>query len=155
MSDNTTFRYAVIDLASAATLRPIVPKLLSAAAEPLLARSFALALLKVGPWIVHLQDAPDVARILAAYGPDAPWGYYIIADIDIVSLRQALRKFNLAKLEGIRREVLFRYWDPRVLRLFLTHASAVQRGRFLEWMHRIEWPDGTVLMNQTAAELGR
>ena len=151
----TAFRYAVIDLASCPALRPLVPKLLSAVAEPLLARNFALALLEVGPWIVHVADAPEVDRILTTYAPAVPWGYYIHADVDIVSLRQALRKFNLAKLDGVAREVLFRYWDPRVLSLFLTHASPVQRGRFMEWIRHIEWPDGTVMQNETAAEFGR
>lgn len=150
----TAFRYAVVDLASAPTLRPVVPKLLSAAAEPLFARHFAFALLEVGPWIVHVSAAPAVQQILTSLPTGTPWGYYVHADIDIVSLRQALRKFNLAKVDGLAREVLFRYWDPRVLRLFLTHASSVQRGRFMEWMGHIEWPDGTVLMNETAAEFG-
>lgn len=96
----TTFRYAVIDLASAAALRSIVPKLLSAVAEPLLARNFDPTLLQVGPWIVHVTDAPEVDRILKTYATEIPWGYYVHTDIDIVSLRQALRKFNLAKLDG-------------------------------------------------------
>jgi len=144
----------VIDLASTPALRPLVPKLMSSVAEPLLARNAALPLLEVGPWIVNPEDASDVARILTSFAPDTPWGYYIHADIDIVSLRQALRKFNPATLEGTPREVLFRYWDPRVLRLFLTHASPVQRGRFMAWMARIEWPDGTVLLNETVAEFG-
>ena len=109
----TTFRDAVIDLASAPALRPLMPKLLSAVAESLLARNLDLALLQVGPWIVHVADAPEVDRILTGYAPDMPWGHYIHADVDIVSLRLALRKFNLAKLDGIEREVILRYRDTR------------------------------------------
>ena len=151
---SASFRYAVIDLASAPTLRPAIPRLLSSIAEPLLARTMPLQLLQVGPWLVHLADAPEVAAALAALGPAAPWGYYLHAKVDIVSLRQALRKFNLAQLPDAQREVLFRYWDPRVLRIFLDHATPVQRGRFLEWIDRVEWADGTIRHNTTAAEFG-
>ena len=151
----TTFRDAVIDLASAPALRPLMPKLLSAVAEPLLARNLDLALLQVGPWIVHVADAPEVDRILTGYAPNMPWGHYIHADVDIVSLRLALRKFNLAKLDRVEREVILRYWDPRVLRLFLTHNSPEQRRRFMEWMRHIKWPDGMDMLNETAAEFGR
>ena len=149
----TTFRYAVIDLASAPSLRPVLPRLLSAVAEPLLARSMPLLLLQVGPWLVHLADAPEVAATLTTLGPATPWGYYLLSRVDIVSLRQALRKFNLAQLPDTKREVLFRYWDPRVLRIFLDHATPVQRGRFLEWIDRVEWADGTTKA-KTTADLG-
>lgn len=148
------FRYAVVDLASAPALRPVVPRLLTSVAEPLLARSMALQLLEVGPWLVLLSDAPEVARTIATFGPEVPWGFYLHADVDIASLRVALRKFNLAKLPDVPGEVLFRYWDPRVLRIFLAHAGAVQRSRFMEWVTAIEWPDGSVLHAAEVSELG-
>lgn len=149
------FRYAVIDLATATALRPVVPRLLSAVAEPLLARNLPLQLLEVGPWLVHLADAPEVARTISGYGPGVAWGYYLQARVDIVSLRQALRKFNLAKLPDSPKEVLFRYWDPRVLRIFLNHATSVQRSRFLEWVERVEWPDGTQLAKSDLPDAGQ
>ena len=142
------FRYAVIDLASAPALRPAVPRLLSSVAEPLLARALPLQLLSVGPWLVDLAGAPEVAAALDALGPHAPWGYYLQARVDIVSLRQALRKFNLAQLPDVKREVLFRYWDPRVLRIFLDHCTPVQRARFLEWVDHVEFADGTVVKDK-------
>ena len=151
MTDPGTFRYAVIDLASAPSLRPTVPRLLSSIAEPLLARTMPLQLLQVGPWLVHLADAPEVATTLSTLGT-SPWGYYLHSKVDIVSLRQALRKFNLAQLPDIPREVLFRYWDPRVLRIFLDHATPVQRARFLEWIDHVEWADGTT--RHKSAEFG-
>lgn len=149
------FRYALVDLASAAPLRPVIPKLRSSVAEPLFARSQPLQLLEVGPWLVDLSEAPEVEAALAGFGPDYPWGYYVHSKVDMISLRQSLRKFNLAQLAGTSKEMLFRYWDPRVLRIFLDGATPVQRGRFLEWIERVEWPDGTVREKATAAEFGR
>lgn len=136
------FRYAVIDLAAIPALRGKVPRLLSSVAEPLLARNLPAELLSVGPWLVDLAQAPDVAETLAVTGTRLPWGYYLISRVDLVSLRQALRKFNLAKLPDRKREVIFRYWDPRVLPTFLDHCTAAQRMRFLEWIDRVEFADG-------------
>jgi hypothetical protein len=143
--DTPAFRYAVVDLASAVSLRPVVPRLLSAVAEPLLARTMPLQLLEVGPWLVHLSGAPEVEATIAGYGRAVPWGYYVVSGVDILSLRQSLRKFNLAKLPDRPAEVLFRYWDPRVLRIFLDRATTVQRNQFFAWIDRIEWPDGAVM----------
>ena len=151
-TDSMAFRYAVIDLASAVALRPVVPRLLSAVAEPLLARSMPLQLLEVGPWLVHLLDTPEVESTLAGYGIAVPWGYFVHSKVDILSLRQSLRKFNLAKLPDRPKEVLFRYWDPRVLKIFLDRASTVQRGQFFAWIDRVEWADGTLCEKANADE---
>lgn len=145
MTGAHTFRYAVVDLASAVSLRSVVPRLLSAVAEPLLDRSMALQLLQVGPWLVLLDDAPEVDRTLAAYGPQVPWGYYLNAQVDLLSLRQSLRKFNMAKLPDRPKQVLFRYWDPRVLRIFLDRTSAAQRRQFMAWIDSIAWADGHMI----------
>lgn len=153
-TDSLAFRYAVVDLASAVALRPVVPRLLSAVAEPLLARSMPLQLLEVGPWLVHLADAPEVAATIAGYGNAVPWGYFVHSRVDILSLRQSLRKFNLAKLPDRPKEVLFRYWDPRVLKIFLHRATMVQRGQFFAWIDRVEWADGTVREKANADEYG-
>ena len=152
MTGAHTFRYAVVDLASAVSLRPVVPRLLSAIAEPLLDRSMPLHLLEVGPWLVLLDDAPEVDRTLAGYGTGVPWGYYLHAQVDLLSLRQSLRKFNLAQLPDRPKPVLFRYWDPRVLRIFLDRTSATQRGQFMSWIDSIAWPDGHTL-HQSQPEL--
>ncbi len=146
------FRYAVIDLASAESLRTVVPRLLSAVAEPLLDRSMPLHLLQVGPWLVLLDDAPEVDRTLAAYGPQIPWGYYLHAQVDLLSLRQSLRKFNLAQLPDRPKPVLFRYWDPRVLRIFLDRTTSAQRGQFMAWIDSIAWADGQMI-HQSQPEL--
>jgi hypothetical protein len=146
------FRYAVVDLASAKSLRTVVPRLLSAVSEPLLDRSMPLHLLQVGPWLVLLDDAPEVDRTLAAYGPQIPWGYYLHAQVDLLSLRQSLRKFNLAQLPDRPKPVLFRYWDPRVLRLFLDRTTSAQRGQFMAWIDSIVWPDGQMI-HQSQPEL--
>ena len=149
------FRYALVDLASAPPLRPIIPKLRSAIAEPLFARTMPLEVLQVGPWLVNLSEVPEVESMIVGFGIEVPWGYYLHSMFDLVSLRQSLRKFNLAQLAGTSREMLFRYWDPRVIRIFLDGATPVQRHRFLEWIEMIEWADGSIREKANVAEFGR
>ncbi|MEO8242771.1 MAG: DUF4123 domain-containing protein [bacterium] len=149
------FCYAVVDLASAAALRPVVPNLMSSVAEPLLARSMAPQVLAVGPWLVDLAQVPEVARTLTAWGSSVPWGYYVYSRVDIVSVRQSLRKFNLARVEGSKTDVLFRYWDPRVIRVFLHGTTNAQRAKFLDWIDRVEWADGSFLDKAEAADADR
>jgi hypothetical protein len=137
------FRYAVIDLASATEIRPLIARLRPSAAEPLFARTFAQELLDVGPWVVRLSKAPEVESMLANMSFDIPWGYYVHTTVDIISLRQSLRRFNLARIPDSSKAVLFRYWDPRVMRVFLDVASREQRKRLFEWIDRIEAADGS------------
>lgn len=136
------FCYAVVDLASAQQLRPVIADQLPSVAEPLFAREFPRALLQVGPWLVRLSKAPEVERMLVEMGADLPWGYYVHSTFDIVSLRQSLRRFNLARLPDTQKEVLFRYWDPRVMRVFLDVATREQYRRLFELIEKLESPDG-------------
>lgn len=136
------FRYAVIDLANAERLRPAVTGLRSSFAEPLLDRSFSPKLLQVGPWLVRLSKAPEVESALGTLAPGTPWGYYLYASFDLQSVRQALRRFNLVTLADASRPLLFRYWDPRVLEVFLNVAEPHQHAQFFEWIARVEDADG-------------
>jgi hypothetical protein len=136
-------RYAVVDLATAESLRPALLPLRPPVAETLFQRDMPERILAVGPWLVNLGRAPDVAAALAGFRKGFPWGYYLHSDIEIMSLRHALRKFNLVELAGQRRPVLFRYWDPRVMRDFLQIATSAQKRQFTEWIARIESADGS------------
>ncbi len=131
-------RYAVIDLASTQSLRPIITALKPAAAEPLFARSFAPELLEVGPWLVRLSKTSEIARALTRMGADVHWGYFIYTTVDIALLCQSLRRFNLARIPDMPDKMLFRYWDPRVMRVFLEVASHEQRARLFEGITCIE-----------------
>lgn len=69
-----------------------------------------------------------------------PRGYFVEASIDIVSLRHALGRFNLARLPSKTTPVLFRYREPRIMRVFLHVAHPEQSARLFEW---VEAADGS------------
>lgn len=134
----TPFLYAVIDLATAKEIRPLIDRQVGSTAVTLFAQDQPRALLHVGPWLVRLSKAPEIASALSQYDRHVAWGYYVHSTFDILSLRKSLRYFNLAQIPPDRKEVLFRYWDPRVMRLFLEVASQHQRQRLFELIEQID-----------------
>lgn len=121
----------------------MIRKRLRSEAVTLFAENTASRVLDAGPWVVHLAKAPEVARALERLDPSLPWGYYVHASIDLMSLRQTLRRFNLARLPNPDREVLFRYWDPRVMKAFLKIGSRSQRSKLFDFIDLIEAADGS------------
>ena len=145
-------RFAVVDLASAEALAATIGALQPPQAETLLSREMPAKLLQVGPWLVDLNRCPQVAAALAELGKTVPWGYYVHSDVDLLSLRRGLRRFNLVTMPGFERPVLFRYWDPRVLRDFIAVATPAQRRQFMEWIARIESADGSFDLRSEAED---
>ncbi|MFT6605715.1 MAG: hypothetical protein ACJA2X_000891 [Halocynthiibacter sp.] len=131
-------RYAVIDLAVAETLRAALTDKRRDGIEPLFSRNFARKLLEVGPWLVRLSQAPDIETMLAEIGDELPWGYYVQSPVDILTLRKSLRRYNQAQIPNPPREVLFRYWDPRVMGVFLNITTDFQRERLFDWIDAFE-----------------
>lgn len=54
------------------------------------------------------------------------WGIFALSEADMRTVRQHLRKLNLAYDPATARSLLFRYYDPRVLRIFLPTCDAAQ-----------------------------
>lgn len=133
-----SFRYAVADLATAVELRPLVDRQPTSVAVTLLAQKQPRELLHVGPWLIRLSKAEQIEAVLEGYHQDVPWGYFLDSTFDIFSLRQSLRYFNLVRIEPEQKDVLFRYWDPRVMQVFLEVATQHQRKRLFEVIDRID-----------------
>ncbi len=143
---STAFRYAVVDLAVVDDLGLPLSRCLPSIALSLFSASFPAEVIYAGPWVVDLGQAEGFAERLAALSPDLPWGYIIRCNIDIVSLRHSLRRFNLIEIPNPPREVLFRYWDPRVLRVFLQVGTPHSVKRFFDFIEAIEYADGSIFV---------
>lgn len=141
-SERTLFRYAVVDLATADGIRDAVMRKLPSDKAPLLGRKMPYPLLANGPWILRLSKTLTARGIREEDLVNENWGYFIEADIDIDSLRQTLRRFNLVRLEGRPTPVLFRYWDPRIMKVFLRVSTKQQRRSLFEFIETIKFADG-------------
>ena len=68
----------------------------------------------------------DAEELLAAWRKDGcgqSWGIFLRSSMEAPRIRRHLRKFYLAVLPD-GRKVLFRWWDPRVFRVYLPTCGA-------------------------------
>ena len=83
----------------------------------------------VAPYLVRLEpDSPFTEWVLRD-GWGAHWGIFLTSAASLRALRNHFRKFLHAELLD-RRTVLFRYYDPRVLRTFLPACNPAELGGF-------------------------
>ena len=77
---------------------------------------------RAAPYMVPVAHAERLMNEWRARGRGRNWGLFVRADIPIPRLLQRLRILNLATLPD-GSTALFRWWDPRVLRVFLPTCS--------------------------------
>jgi Domain of unknown function (DUF4123)/Inner membrane component of T3SS, cytoplasmic domain len=83
------------------------------------------------PYLVELGGGSSFDEVLVRRGWGKSWGVYLTSREPFRELRRHLRKFLFVKDEA-GRELYFRFYDPRVLRVFLPTCSPRQAGAFFE-----------------------
>jgi len=81
----------------------------------------------IAPYLVRV-DAATLEWIIAALWKE-PWGVFAVADSTLELLRTHFRKILIAELPDSKK-VYFRFYDPRVLRLFLPTCTDEQIKEF-------------------------
>lgn len=81
----------------------------------------------VAPYLVELDERSLVLDHWIANGWGDSWGMLLTADVMFQDLRRHLRHFLRVQLEG-GSIVFFRFYDPRVMRIFLPTCDAQQLG---------------------------
>ncbi len=85
------------------------------------------ALRRASPHIVKLQPDTEFTHSLLSLGWGNAWGIFIVGDshLNLPSIRYHFRR--LARVQGPNgKAMLFRYFDPRVLRVFLSTCDSEQ-----------------------------
>ena len=114
--------YAVLDGASVEDLLPRLYEL-----QPefvcLYAGELEPDLAEVAPYLVRLERASAFAAWVVREGWGQHWGVFAATDADPRAVRRHFRSFiTVHDSEG--KPLLFRYYDPRVLRLYLPTCNA-------------------------------
>ena len=79
------------------------------------------------PYLVRLPGESRLLETLVAEGWGKRWGIFVVSAADFKSLRKHFRTFLIVKSpEGKR--LYFRYYDPRVLRVYLPTCNADETG---------------------------
>jgi hypothetical protein len=88
------------------------------------------AVLAKSPWLVRLvQDARPTRWLLEAMGGKS-WGVFLRSPGDLMAVRRHLRTLLRVRDEDDRK-LLFRFYDPRVLRAFLPTIRPGEVARFV------------------------
>ena len=82
-----------------------------------------------GPYLVEIQKGGKLMPFLIKVGWGKSWGVFLSTQMGFVDARRHLRHFLMVDIEGGKR-VLFRFYDPRVMRVFIPTCDAEQRKEF-------------------------
>lgn len=77
---------------------------------------------EVAPYLVHLQAGSEFTQWVIDQGWGNHWGIFVVSQANLRTLRQHFRKFIIVYSDG--QPLYFRYYDPRVMRLYLPTCNA-------------------------------
>jgi uncharacterized protein DUF4123 len=83
----------------------------------------------VAPYLVRLESGKAFTEQILKEGWGAHWGVLIVSGGDLRALRDHFREFHKVELPD-QRTVIFRYYDPRVLRIFLPVCNEPELTQF-------------------------
>lgn len=83
----------------------------------------------VAPYLFPFQFNTEFGKWLLEKGWGNAWGLFLTTKLSMEDLREHFRKFLMVKTdEG--KEIYFRFYDPRVLRVFLPSCDEQQLEKF-------------------------
>jgi len=77
---------------------------------------------RVAPYLVELGGDHAFTRRVLEEGWGQSWGCFLVAGVDLKTLRQHLQSLLRVRTED-GRALLFRFYDPRVLRVYLPTCT--------------------------------
>jgi hypothetical protein len=86
-------------------------------------------LAQVAPYLVRLQKDSRLLEALVKEGWGKSWGVYLTSASDFREVRRHLRRFLEVKLPS-GEQVYFRFYDPRVMRVFLPTCTPEDISQF-------------------------
>lgn len=78
---------------------------------------------EVAPYLVELPGDSRLLGALVQEGWGNSWGVYLVSRRPLAEVRRHFRKLLYVKEEDTRKEMFFRFYDPRVLRVFLPSCT--------------------------------
>lgn len=107
------------------------------------------AMADAAPYIVSfpVREGPSLLSRLVQEGWGQSWGIYLTSGRPLAEVRRHLRRFLIVKNDDSEERLYFRYYDPRVLRVFFPTCSARQRAELFGEVSRflLEGEDGQLV----------
>ena len=83
---------------------------------------------EVAPYLVELEPEAPFTKLVLDQGWGKHWGIFAVSETGIRDLRQHFRRF-LTVYDPDGKALLFRYYDPRVLRSYLPTCTPDEVGK--------------------------
>ena len=148
--------YAVLDGARDRRIEPMV-RLSRLERACLFSGSLTASMRAAAPYVVHLAPAALFTRELLEMGWGESWGFFTVVSGD-VTLEQHREHFHdlLRVKDESGRILMFRYYDPRVLRVYLPTCTGDEARQFFGPIPRIvvETESGDGLMDYSTKQYG-
>jgi hypothetical protein len=131
------YLYAVLDAARDARIYPKLRQLAHAyEVVPFYQGKTATDLADVAPYLVGLGSTSHIFDWIFDEGWGSSWGIFLWSTLTSQAIRDHFRKLTKVRTED-GELVLFRFYDPRVLSVFLPVCDAVQIHEFFGSISRI------------------
>jgi len=88
------------------------------------------ALAEVAPYLVLLPPESALLRALAEQHWGSSFGVYLTSRLPFLEVRKHFRRLMIVKSEKAEKKVYFRFYDPRVLRVYLPTCSPSDAATF-------------------------
>ena len=85
----------------------------------------AVRMAEVAPYLVEVTPRSAYARWVVDRGWGESWAVFVNAPVDIEKLRTHFRRFVMVQMPD-GKTVYFRFYDPRVLRVYLPTCNAAE-----------------------------
>ena len=89
----------------------------------------ATELAPFGPYLAEIQKGSKLMPFLIKVGWGKSWGCFLSTQMGFLDTRKHLRHFLMVDIEGGQR-VIFRFYDPRVMKVFIPTCNTEQRKEF-------------------------
>jgi hypothetical protein len=113
-------------------------------------------LAEVAPYLVVLEPRTQFAEWVIRSGWGQHWGVFVAASPDLAAMRHHFRRFLTVHTEE-GQPLYFRYYDPRVLRIYLPTCNAEELetvfGPVHEYLLEGESPETLVRFRKSAGTL--
>lgn len=80
----------------------------------------------VAPYLFLHESRSDFSNWVAHNGLGNSWGIYLHSPAAMEAVQKHLRRFLMVQMEDTGKQVYFRFYDPRVLRIFLPTCDTQQ-----------------------------
>jgi len=136
--------YAVLDLAADPALNAHVQRLEPDGAACLFEGKLHPQVKAASPHVVELAPTDPLSALWRTDGWGRAWGVLISSSAGLMTVRRRLRHFTQARLPDGGGPVLFRFWDPRVFRVYMPLVEDDQLAGWVTDIDRyiVETEDG-------------